>query len=748
MAGSHHDGVARAAAGHGRERSPRARRHADRGRRDASARLAAELAGADVIAAEDTRRTRRLAAALGVTLGGRVVSYYDADERARLPELLERARGGRTRRARHRRGDAERVRPRATGWWPPPSTPASPSRPCPGRRAVLTALALSGLPVDRFCFEGFLPRKAGERARALAALAAEPRTLVFFEAPHRLAETLTAMADAFGADRPAAVCRELTKTYEEVRRGPLGELAAWAARRRPRRGHGRRPAVLRAARCDPRWPAARPEADPRKAAIAAVAACVRASDRERRLRRRRRGAQGARTADRRPAAPVGLARARAQQGVLRHDADLLRQRRPAHRARLHDGRRRRAHPLAPPARRGRLVPHRHRRARPEGAAHRRGERRRPRRSGPTSSSRTPGSRCWRPSTRQRRLHPDHRAAAHASGSRSSCRRCTTRARSTRAATRAPTAWRCEEFKLPGELLDGEDGTPAAALPDPRPPGRDGQRDELLLPALGVRRPAARATTRRTRTFVQPESRPQRGRRRSSGRGCRTCRSSRSTFDWGIPVPVGRRRTSSTCGSTRCSTTPPRSGSAATEAGAEQFARTWPADVHLVGKDILRFHAVIWPAMLMAAGLPLPQQGLRPRLAARRRREDEQVQADRRSPRARSSTHFGSDAFRYYFLRAIPFGHDGSFSWEDMSARYTAELAERLGNLASRRRPRWSAGTATACCRRRRVRRGRPSSSPALLARPSRHGRRGDRAARLPGGDRRDRWTSSTRSTAT
>lgn len=99
----------------------------------------------------------------------------------------------------------------------------------PGPSAVLTALALSALPVDRFTFEGFLPRKAGDRSRALAEIAAEPRTMVFFEAPHRIAETLSAMADAFGAERPAAVCRELTKTYEEVKRGPLGELAAWAA---------------------------------------------------------------------------------------------------------------------------------------------------------------------------------------------------------------------------------------------------------------------------------------------------------------------------------------------------------------------------------------------------------------------------------------------------------------------------------------------------------------------------------------
>ena len=99
----------------------------------------------------------------------------------------------------------------------------------PGPSAVLTALAVSGLPVDRFCFEGFLPRKAGDRARRLAEVADDRRTLVFFEAPHRTAATLGAMADAFGEDRRAAVCRELTKTHEEVRRGPLTELAAWAA---------------------------------------------------------------------------------------------------------------------------------------------------------------------------------------------------------------------------------------------------------------------------------------------------------------------------------------------------------------------------------------------------------------------------------------------------------------------------------------------------------------------------------------
>jgi len=89
-------------------------------------------------------------------------------------------------------------------------------------------LAVSGLPVDRFCFEGFLPRKEGPRAQRLAELADEPRTMVFFEAPHRLADSAAAMAAAFGPDRSAAICRELTKTYEQVIRGPLSELAQWA----------------------------------------------------------------------------------------------------------------------------------------------------------------------------------------------------------------------------------------------------------------------------------------------------------------------------------------------------------------------------------------------------------------------------------------------------------------------------------------------------------------------------------------
>jgi 16S rRNA (cytidine1402-2'-O)-methyltransferase len=195
---------------------------------DASPRLRAELAGADVIAAEDTRRFRALLQRMGVSTTARVVSYFEGNEAARTPELVEALRGG------------ARVLVATDAGMPSVSDPgyrlvvaavAAGIRitAVPGPSAVLTALAVSGLPVDRFCFEGFLSRKAGERSRQLGRLAAEPRTMVFFEAPHRTAETLAAMVEAFGPERPGAVCRELTKTYEEVVRGPLSELAAWAA---------------------------------------------------------------------------------------------------------------------------------------------------------------------------------------------------------------------------------------------------------------------------------------------------------------------------------------------------------------------------------------------------------------------------------------------------------------------------------------------------------------------------------------
>ncbi|MFF5479175.1 16S rRNA (cytidine(1402)-2'-O)-methyltransferase [Streptomyces sp. NPDC012935] len=196
--------------------------------KDAPPRLAEELAGADVVAAEDTRRLRRLTQALGVQPAGRVVSYFEGNESARTPELVEALLEG------------SRVLLVTDAGMPSVSDPgyrlvaAAVEKDIkvtavPGPSAVLTALALSGLPVDRFCFEGFLPRKAGERRSRLKEVAEERRTLVYFEAPHRLDDTLAAMAEVFGAERRAAVCRELTKTYEEVRRGGLGELAEWAA---------------------------------------------------------------------------------------------------------------------------------------------------------------------------------------------------------------------------------------------------------------------------------------------------------------------------------------------------------------------------------------------------------------------------------------------------------------------------------------------------------------------------------------
>lgn len=196
--------------------------------RDASPRLVRALADADVIAAEDTRRMRSLATALGVRPSGRVVSFYDDVETARLPTLLDAVRAGQT------------VLLVTDAGMPSVSDPGYrlvaacaaeelPVTCVPGPSAVTTALALSGLAPDRFCFEGFAPRKSGERATWLAALRDEERTTVFFESPHRLATTLADAARVLGADRPAAVCRELTKTYEQVRRGTLGELAEWAA---------------------------------------------------------------------------------------------------------------------------------------------------------------------------------------------------------------------------------------------------------------------------------------------------------------------------------------------------------------------------------------------------------------------------------------------------------------------------------------------------------------------------------------
>jgi len=194
---------------------------------DASARLGAALRSAQLIAAEDTRRVRRLASALGVQLTGRLVSYYDEVESRRVPALVAELRAGH---------DVLLV---TDAGMPSVSDPGyrlvaaaadagMPITVLPGPSAVTTALAISGLPSDRFVFEGFPPRRSGERTRRFAELAAERRTLILFESPRRLGTTLAELAAAFGSARRAAVCRELTKTHEEVRRGTLSELAQWA----------------------------------------------------------------------------------------------------------------------------------------------------------------------------------------------------------------------------------------------------------------------------------------------------------------------------------------------------------------------------------------------------------------------------------------------------------------------------------------------------------------------------------------
>lgn len=194
---------------------------------DASYRLVAALGQADVIAAEDTRRVRQLAAGLGVTLSGRIIAFHDHNEEARADELLDLAAAG------------QAVLVVSDAGMPTISDPGFrlaaraherdlPLTVLPGPSAVVTALALSGIATDSFCFDGFLPRKGRRRAAALTRLAAEPRTSIIFESPHRLAATLAELAAACGPEREAAIARELTKIHEEVRRGSLIELEQWA----------------------------------------------------------------------------------------------------------------------------------------------------------------------------------------------------------------------------------------------------------------------------------------------------------------------------------------------------------------------------------------------------------------------------------------------------------------------------------------------------------------------------------------
>ena len=195
---------------------------------DATRRLVDALATADLVAAEDTRKLRSLASGLGVTPAGKIVSFYDAVEQARLPGLVKAVASGQT------------VLLVTDAGMPSVSDPGYrlvaacvaedlPITCLPGPSAPVTALALSGVPVDRFCFDGFPPRKPGERRKWLATLATETRACVFFESPHRVAATLADAVEVLGGDRRGAVCRQLTKSDEQVRRGTLAELAEWAA---------------------------------------------------------------------------------------------------------------------------------------------------------------------------------------------------------------------------------------------------------------------------------------------------------------------------------------------------------------------------------------------------------------------------------------------------------------------------------------------------------------------------------------
>ena len=638
--------------------------------RDASARLVAELAAADVIAAEDTRRLRRLAAALGVD-AGRAGGLVLRRQRA-VPDAgaAERAARRLTRRARHRRRDAERDRP---------------GLPAGGRRAEagVTRHGRAG-PVGRAHGAGAV-RAAGATGSAsrgscragrgsararLAALAAEPRTLVFFEAPHRLAESLAAMAEAFGADRRG---RGVPRADEDLRGG-----AARAARRA--RGVGRRRrrgevtvvvARCRApARCVPRCrrrprpPTARKAADRRggrrhvgrKATVASGRrdAVVAAPQGE-----RSRGRHS-------PGAPVGLGGCPSRSKAFYvttpiyyvNDAphighayttvagDVL--------TRWHRQRGER-----------RLVPDRHRRARPEDPAHAPRRTASPRRSGPTGWSR----RAWKPLLKtdrrgQRRLHPHHRGAAHRAGRRSSCRGCTTRAR-LRGRLRGPLLRRLRGVQARRASCSTASGEYA---------GQRSARSTAGRSRCSARRTTSsgcRATPTRCSTyyeahpdFVQPES------ARNEvcpfvRQGLQDLSISRSTFDWGIPVPwddahviyvwfdallnyVDRGRLRRP--------TDRASEFAATLAGRRPPGRQ--------GHPALPRRDLAGDADGgRAAGAA---QGLRPRLAARRRREDEQDQAHRHRAAAdhrRTSAPTRSATTSCARSRSA---QDGSFSWEDMA----------------------------------------------------------------------------------
>lgn len=234
---------------------------------------------------------------------------------------------------------------------------------------------------------------------------------------------------------------------------------------------------------------------------------------------------------------------------------------------------------------------------------------------------------------------------------------------------------CEEFKLPGDLLPEGlcpiHSTPCEILSEENWFFRLSAFVPQLLQHYKDHPEACQPASARNEVVAFLEG------------GVQDLSISRSSFDWGIPVPWDTNQVIYVWFDALLNyATAVGLGDALGSVGGKDFAQTWPADVHLVGKDILRFHAVIWPAMLMAAELPLPKKVFAHGWLLVGGEKMSKSKLTGIAP-ADITDHFGVDAFRYYFLRAIPFGSDGSFSWEDMGARYTSELANDFGNLASR-----------------------------------------------------------------
>lgn len=238
---------------------------------------------------------------------------------------------------------------------------------------------------------------------------------------------------------------------------------------------------------------------------------------------------------------------------------------------------------------------------------------------------------------------------------------------------------CEEFKLPGDLVSGPEGDQLCPVHQ-RPV--EMLKETNWFFRLSAFTDALIAHYEADPSAVEPQSAYNEV-MSFLRQGLVDISMSRSSVSWGIGLPWDERQVVYVWFDALLNyATAVGYGAPEGSAEAELFARAWPADVHLVGKDILRFHAVYWPAMLMAAGLPLPRKVFAHGWLLVGGEKMSKTRLTGIAPE-QIVDHFGSDAFRYYFMRAIQFGQDGSFSWEDMSARYTAELANGLGNLASR-----------------------------------------------------------------